>query len=130
MYGDHARIELAVEEDQLGDLPTNVRAEMEPTTLFGRKYVALTMPEQPAASTLSAGATIDTSQTPVEVYDTFELLVGILDRVDPARVNATLTAVQTGTVSMRFFTELALDTHTCWRHPCRFREGWLGLRRT
>lgn len=98
VYGDHARIELAVEEDRLGDLPTNVRAEMEPTTLFGRKYVALTMPEQPAASTLSAGATIDTSQTPVEVYDTFELLVGILDRVDPARVNATLTAVQTGTV--------------------------------
>ncbi|WP_026918175.1 MCE family protein [Gordonia shandongensis] len=94
---DRARIEMAVDSDTLATLPVNVEAEMEPTTLFGRKYVALRMPSEPAKATLDDGATIDTSRTPVEVFDTFELLVGILDRVDPAQVNSTLTAVQTGT---------------------------------
>lgn len=92
-----SRIELAVESDTVGRLPANVQVEMEPTTLFGRKYVALRIPKEPSSMMLSDGATIDTSTTPVEVFDTFELLVNILERVDPARVNSTLAAVHTGT---------------------------------
>ncbi|KXT57254.1 mammalian cell entry protein [Gordonia sp. QH-12] len=96
---DKARIRMEIDSDVMDDLPSDMRAEMEPTTLFGRKYVALSMPSSPSAGKLAAGATIDTSATPVEVFDTFDLLVKILDRIDPARVNATLTAVQTGTVN-------------------------------
>ncbi|WP_341268300.1 MCE family protein [Gordonia malaquae] len=95
--GDHARIRMEIDADTLGELPSNVRAEMEPTTLFGRKYVALAMPAAPSSGRLADGSVIDTSTTPVEVFDTFDLLVNILDRIDPARVNSTLTAVQTGT---------------------------------
>ncbi|AUH67636.1 MULTISPECIES: MCE family protein [Gordonia] len=95
---EKARIRMEIDSGVTGELPTNVLAEMEPTTLFGRKYVALSIPSAPAAGRLTEGSTIDTSKTPVEVFDTFDLLVKILNRVDPARVNATLAAVQTGTV--------------------------------
>lgn len=94
---DQARIQMDLDSDKARQLPTNVVAMLDPTTLFGRKYVALALPAQRSGQVLGEGSEIDTSQTPVEVSDTLDLLLKVLDKIDPARVNATLTSLDTAT---------------------------------
>ncbi|MFE9322315.1 MCE family protein [Nocardia sp. NPDC052278] len=92
---NRAKLTLDLDPDRARALPINVGAEIAPTTLFGRKFVTLLPPEQPAAATLSAGSVIDGSKVTVEINDTFQTLLTVLKTVEPQKVNATLTAVET-----------------------------------
>ncbi|MGY0498217.1 MCE family protein [Nocardia sp. FBN12] len=92
---EHAVLALELDPDEAAKLPVNVGAYIEPTTLFGRKFVALTMPSDPAVRTLEMGSVIDAATVTVEVNDTFKALLAILRVVDPQKVNSTLTAAAT-----------------------------------
>lgn len=96
VHGSGARITLDLDTDKAAQIPTNVEARLDPTTLFGRKFVTLSLPDRAARQTLRAGAVIGSTHSPVEVSDTFELLLGVLDRVDPAQISSTLTALDRG----------------------------------
>jgi len=56
-----ATVEMQLKKDV--DLPTNVRASIQQTSLLGEKFVALERPAEPAATKLADGATIPLSQT-------------------------------------------------------------------
>ncbi|MFI7672030.1 MCE family protein [Nocardia sp. NPDC049526] len=92
---DRAKLTLDLNPGQARRIPANVGAEIAPTTLFGRKFVTLVWPAEPAATTLGAGSTIDGSKVSVEVNDVFDTLLTLLKTVEPQKVNATLTALGT-----------------------------------
>lgn len=83
-------LSLAMKPDQLASIPVNAMAVIEPTTLFGRKFVTLVPPEQPDRS-LEPGDVIDSSVTTVEMNDLFSAVDGVLDVIDPTEVNTALT---------------------------------------
>ena len=61
-FSEINRTELPADE-----IPDNVTAQIVPKTLFGEKYVELTVPSDPSAEPLQAGATIKQTEMPVEV---------------------------------------------------------------
>lgn len=92
---DRAKLTLDLDPAHAHRLPANVGAEIAPTTLFGRKFVTLTLPEQPAAAKLAAGSVIDGSKVTVEINDLFQTLLTVLKTLEPQKVNATLAALGT-----------------------------------
>ncbi|WP_433567251.1 MCE family protein [Nocardia sp. CA-151230] len=92
---DRAKLTLDLEPAKARRLPSNVGAEIAPTTLFGRKFVTLLLPEQPTASMLSAGSVIDGTKVTVEINDILQTLLTVLKTLEPQKVNATLTALGT-----------------------------------
>lgn len=92
---DRARLTLELDRGRVGAIPSNIGAEIVPTTLFGRKFVSFVWPQQPAVTALSAGSVIDNRQVGVEVNDIFAVLLDVLESVDPQKINATLTALST-----------------------------------
>jgi phospholipid/cholesterol/gamma-HCH transport system substrate-binding protein len=91
--GDSARLELAIKPEKTGVIPANVTARIQPKTLFGEKYVALQMPERPAAESISAGDVIEQTEVAIEVERLLNDLYPFLRTVQPAELNYTLTAV-------------------------------------
>ncbi|MET8430924.1 MCE family protein [Nocardia sp. NPDC004860] len=89
--GSGAVIELAVQSDQLKWIPANVGANLSTSTLFGRKYVALIRPAEPAGQRLAAGAVIDAGQVTVEFQDVLGDLMAVLEQVDPTQVATVLS---------------------------------------
>ncbi|HEX9831963.1 MAG TPA: MCE family protein [Mycobacterium sp.] len=87
------RLLLEIEPDQLAWIPANVEAQISVTTAFGSKFVDLVPPEHPSAKRLAAGAVLMSKNVTTEVNTVFENIVDLLRMVDPARVNAVLTAV-------------------------------------
>ncbi|MFE3229209.1 MCE family protein [Nocardia sp. NPDC059228] len=92
---DHAVLTLDLAPEQARKIPSNVGAHLEPTTLFGRKFVSLIWPQQPASTRLSEGTVIDSATVTVEINDTVNTLLAILKVVNPHKVNSTLTAAAT-----------------------------------
>ncbi|UZG52824.1 MCE family protein [Rhodococcus opacus] len=92
---NHAVIAMDLQPDQVAKIPANVGAQIAPTTLFGRKFVSLTWPDQPSSITLAQRPLIDTAKVTVEVNDAFDALLGVLDHIEPQKVNGTLGAVAT-----------------------------------
>ncbi len=87
-----AQLTLDVEPKYLALIPSNVQAELRTTTVFGNKYISFLSPEDPAASRLVAGSTIQASGTTTEFNTLFETIMGIAEQVDPVKLNQTLTA--------------------------------------
>jgi phospholipid/cholesterol/gamma-HCH transport system substrate-binding protein len=88
-----ARIDMKISTDYTHAIPENVRATVDPTTLFGRKFIMLTPPEKPSNRAITAGSVIENGTAATEVNDLLESLVGVLRTVEPQRVSATLTAL-------------------------------------
>ncbi|MCU1643024.1 MAG: mce4A [Nocardia sp.] len=88
-----ARIAMNISTDYTRAIPANVRATIDPTTLFGRKFVTLSLPERPSATTITTGSVIENGAAATEVNDLLESLVTVLRTVEPQRVSATLTAL-------------------------------------
>ena len=89
----YAVIELDLFPEQAGAIPANVAASIDSTTVFGAKYVNLTLPEQPVTEAISGGDTIDTRAITPELNTLFERLTTVLKAVSPEDLNATLTAI-------------------------------------
>ncbi|NYG58800.1 phospholipid/cholesterol/gamma-HCH transport system substrate-binding protein [Nocardioides daedukensis] len=92
---DGAVVTLGLYPEKVGTIPANVTARIEPKTLFGEKYVALQVPEQPSTEAISAGDNIDRSVLATEVEETLNDLYPLLRAVQPADLNKTLTALAT-----------------------------------
>ena len=95
--GSGARLELALQPDQVGAIPANVSARLLPKTLFGERYVDLVLPDRPSSHHLSQGDTIpqDRSKSAIELEQVFQDLLPMLRAVRPADLAATLNALAT-----------------------------------
>jgi phospholipid/cholesterol/gamma-HCH transport system substrate-binding protein len=96
--GDHNPVAVKLElfSDQVKYIPANVAAQIRATTAFGAKYVDLIYPENPSPQRLSAGAVLHSRNVSTEVNTVFENLVGLLNQIDPAKLNAVLGALAEG----------------------------------
>ena len=93
--GNGARIELALQPDQVASIPVNVSARILPKTLFGERYVDLVIPTNPSAQTIAEGDTIgqDRSTVAIELETVFDNLLPLLRTVKPEKLAATLGAL-------------------------------------
>lgn len=92
-----AEISLALEPDKVDMLPRNVSALLVPKTLFGERYVQLSIPDTARAPHLTAGDVIeqDRSANAIELERVFDNLLPLLKAVQPQKLATTLTAVST-----------------------------------
>jgi phospholipid/cholesterol/gamma-HCH transport system substrate-binding protein len=92
-----AEIALALEPDKVDMLPRNVSALLVPKTLFGERYVQLSIPDGVKDSHLVAGDVItqDRSANAIELERVFDNLLPLLKAVQPQKLATTLTAVST-----------------------------------
>jgi phospholipid/cholesterol/gamma-HCH transport system substrate-binding protein len=87
-----ARLTLAVDARYLDLIPANVDAAVTASTIFGNKYVSLSAPKVPAPQRLKDRDVIDVSSVTTEVDTLFETITSIAEKVDPVKLNQTLSA--------------------------------------
>lgn len=90
--GRRARLSLRVDPHRLPQIPANVIADVNASTVFGNKYVALSSPEHPSAHRLSAGDVVEATSVTTEFNTVFETVTELAEQVDPIRLNQTLDA--------------------------------------
>jgi phospholipid/cholesterol/gamma-HCH transport system substrate-binding protein len=90
---DGARLKLEIDPGQIRYIPANVEAEIDVTTAFGAKFVKLVSPTNPSKERLAAGAVLHSKNVSTEVNTVFENVVDLVKMIDPAKLNAVLTAV-------------------------------------
>lgn len=87
-----ARLALEIYPKYQSLIPANVVAKVSATTVFGNKYIAFTSPEHPSAQRISSSDVIDVAGVTTEFNTLFETVTSISQRVDPVKLNLTLTA--------------------------------------
>jgi phospholipid/cholesterol/gamma-HCH transport system substrate-binding protein len=87
-----AKVTLDVNRDFIKLIPANVDAEIKATTVFGNKYVAFSSPKNPEAQRIKPSDVIDVSAVTTEFNTLFETVVDVAQKVDPVKLNETLTA--------------------------------------
>ncbi|MGP4000575.1 MCE family protein [Streptomyces sp. 8N706] len=95
--GDKATLDIALTPEYVSRIPSNVHAMLLPKTLFGEKYVDLVAPKQPSSRPIRAGDVItqDRTKAAIELQKLNSDLLPLLRAVQPAKLNATLTAFAT-----------------------------------
>jgi phospholipid/cholesterol/gamma-HCH transport system substrate-binding protein len=93
---DPVKLELELYPDQLKFMPSNIVAKINATTLFGAKFVELVPPSHPSRKRLAAGAVLKSVNVSTEVNTVFENLVGLLNQIDTAKLNAVVSALGEG----------------------------------
>lgn len=93
--GKGATIELALDPDEVGQIPENVTARILPKTLFGQKYVALQVPASPSTRHIEAGDVIPEADVSIEVETVLADSYPLLTAVQPADLSYTLNALAT-----------------------------------
>jgi phospholipid/cholesterol/gamma-HCH transport system substrate-binding protein len=88
-----ASLKLEIDPDQIQYIPANVEAEIDVTTAFGAKFVELVYPQNPTTQRLASGAVLHSKNVSTEVNTVFENIVDLVKMIDPAKLNAVLTAV-------------------------------------
>lgn len=91
-----ASLQLAIDPDQIQFIPANVEAQIQATTAFGAKFVDLVYPADPSPERLAAGAVVQSTNVSTEVNTIFGNLSDLLQKVDPSKLNAVLTALADG----------------------------------
>ncbi|GAB1508594.1 MCE family protein [Actinophytocola sp. KF-1] len=94
---DGARVELAMKPEALAQIPKDVTALLIPKTLFGERYVQLSIPDGSDARPLAEGDVIrqDRSANAIELERVFDDLMPVLKAVQPEKLATTLTAIST-----------------------------------
>ncbi|MCT7657680.1 MCE family protein [Mycobacterium deserti] len=87
-----AKLTLDVDPHYLTFIPANVDAQIRATTVFGNKYISFSSPEHPATARISNRDVIDASSVTTEFNTLFEAVTQIAERVDPIKLNQTLSA--------------------------------------
>lgn len=90
-----AEISMEIDKSHANSVAANVSAVIDPTTLFGRKFVTLVTPEFPVEKPITAGAVLSADSVATEVNDLLEALVTVLRTVEPDKVNGSLNALAT-----------------------------------
>jgi phospholipid/cholesterol/gamma-HCH transport system substrate-binding protein len=89
---EKARLSLEVDPDFMRFIPTNVDAQIKATTVFGNKYISFSSPENPSPQRVSNDDVIDVSAVTTEFNTLFETVTAIAEKVDPIKLNQTLSA--------------------------------------
>jgi phospholipid/cholesterol/gamma-HCH transport system substrate-binding protein len=91
-----ARLELALQPDEVAKIPSNVSARLLPKTLFGERYIDL-VTTSTKARPIQAGDTIpqDRSRVSIELETVLDNLYPLLRTVQPAKLATTLNALST-----------------------------------
>ncbi|MGB3440297.1 MAG: MCE family protein, partial [Actinophytocola sp.] len=94
---DGATVELAMDSETLSRIPRDVTALLIPKTLFGERYVQLSIPDESTAPPLSGGDVIrqDRSRNAIELERVFDDLMPVLKAVQPEKLATTLSAIAT-----------------------------------
>jgi phospholipid/cholesterol/gamma-HCH transport system substrate-binding protein len=95
-FDDPVKLQLEINSDQLTHIPANVGAQISASTVFGGKFVELIAPSQPSRKRLAAGAVVNSSNVSIEANTVFQNVVGVLNQIDTAKLNAVLSALAEG----------------------------------
>jgi phospholipid/cholesterol/gamma-HCH transport system substrate-binding protein len=87
-----AKITLNVDRKYLKLIPQNVDAAIVATTVFGNKYIAFSSPKNPSPRRIDSSDVIDATHVTTEFNTLLETLVSVAQKVDPIKLNQTLTA--------------------------------------
>jgi phospholipid/cholesterol/gamma-HCH transport system substrate-binding protein len=87
---------LEIDRDQIEHIPANIEAQIRATTVFGAKFVDLVYPSDPSKQRLAAGQVLRSRNVTTEVNTVFQNIVRVLDTIDPAKLNGTLSALAEG----------------------------------
>jgi phospholipid/cholesterol/gamma-HCH transport system substrate-binding protein len=87
-----AKFTLDVYPRYLSLIPANVNADIKASTVFGGKYVSFTTPQNPTPQRLSQSTMIDARSVTTEINTLFQTITSIAERVDPVKLNLTLSA--------------------------------------
>jgi virulence factor Mce-like protein len=92
---DGATIDLAINPDYLDQIPADVSARLLPKTLFGERFVALQLPDQPSKERLADGDVIgqDRSKNAIELQRVIDDTLPLLQAVQPQDLAYTLGAI-------------------------------------
>lgn len=90
-----AVVELRLTPDAAASVPSDVRADIASTTVFGAKFVTLSAPKGPVHTAISDGANIAADSVTVETNTVFESLTAVLGAVEPQKLNSTLGSLST-----------------------------------
>jgi phospholipid/cholesterol/gamma-HCH transport system substrate-binding protein len=90
--GNGVDIELALDPDLARTVPTNATVSLEQLTAFGNKAIQFNYPANPSGQFLDSGSVIAATHVSTEVNNTFDELMGVLNDVQPSKLNATLGA--------------------------------------
>jgi phospholipid/cholesterol/gamma-HCH transport system substrate-binding protein len=88
----NALITLEVDPEYIRLLPANVVTNISATTVFGNKYVSFSSPPNPSTQRITSDDVIDVTSVTTEFNTLFETIVSISEKVDPVKLNQTLTA--------------------------------------
>ena len=87
-----AKITLSVDPKYVPTIPANVVADITASTVFGNKYVTLTTPKDPTPRSITPNDVIDVTSVTTEFNTLFEAITSIAEKVDPVKLNMTLSA--------------------------------------
>src|ERR1700744_3548637 len=87
-----AKFTLDVYPKYLRLIPANVDARIVATTVFGEKYVSFTAPKNPLPQRITPQNVIDARSVTTEINTLFQTITQIAEKVDPVKVNLTLSA--------------------------------------
>ncbi|MCF8570111.1 MCE family protein [Gordonia sp. HY002] len=92
--GGKATLELGLDPSKAKDLPIGTTGRVLPKTLFGERFVSLTVPAD-GKGELSDGDVIKTDPrgSSKEVEDLFDALLPVLEAIPPQDLNVTLTSI-------------------------------------
>lgn len=94
--GAPVSLRLEIDRNQIKNIPSNVEPRIRATTVFGAKFVDLVYPSDPSSQRLAAGQMLKSTNVSTEVNTVFENVVLVLDTIDPAKLNSTLSALAEG----------------------------------
>lgn len=87
-----AKITLDVDPKYIHLIPKNVEASISATTVFGNKYISFTSPKDPTSQRITSSDVIDATGVTTEFNTLFETLTSVSEKVDPIKLNQTLSA--------------------------------------
>ncbi|MDT5176128.1 MAG: phospholipid/cholesterol/gamma-HCH transport system substrate-binding protein [Mycobacterium sp.] len=87
-----AKVILDVDRKFTNLIPQNVDAQIKASTVFGNKYIAFSSPKNPSPQRVSPTTPITSTAVTTEFNTLFETVVSVAEKVDPVKLNQTLTA--------------------------------------
>jgi len=91
--GAVSKLTLKISPEPFKYLPSNLEAEIKSSTAFGAKYVDLIVPADPSPERLKPGSMVRSRNVTVEVNTVFQNLEGVVQSIDPAKLNSILSAI-------------------------------------
>lgn len=93
---DQARLTLAINRSQLHFVPADATVQIAGNTIFGAKSVEFLPSPEPPDKSLRPGAVVEASAVQLEVNTLFQTLTEVLNKIDPVKLNGTVSALAEG----------------------------------